>query len=694
MTNNLLTPILNDRTRSVNFFNGRLLTGEDLTAEQQANRVAHSLLGQAVGSGVAYGLEVAESATLSQVTSPVLSVKRGLAINPNGGTLLLDNDTDISLVRPASPTTGGSSVFQECLPMQSGVYIAGAGVYLLTIGPASATQGLAEVSGVSTGVAPCNSKYKADGVQFRLVQLDLTLAELGDVNHLRNLVAYKCFGVADWAADVADPFGTQSGGHGLIDQLRVAKTITGCEVPLAVLYWTASDGVVFVDMWSVRRALVSKDLLDAWVPGAGRRRFVEGLAMFLQFQEQVVALAKSGLSAIKVTDYFNFIPAVGLVPVTGVGSVAGLSATSFFDKFASGTPTVIDASRVAKLVQDSCLSTPVDLTAKGMLQLYEVQANIDAVGSAAANQLYILYISRDMFGFIEHDLVANAFGHAWEAYRGLVKKRVFLPSEVTSDAVGARLTILAAEQDVLAVANQKAALAAARTLNYKDSIDAFSSIYQIQSDLALLFMSAIPGITDPQGRVDFGKTLKNLLDVAGPAGIAALKISLTSNDLHGAAVAQEAINSFVGSWTGSGVAIGFIAVKYNGSSARGTKLVPGDPLPYPHSFNVSNSTDRSLQITLAGSVVAAHGDWSKSVAFQNTDGLQIGSVTLASGTNQDIVVLITVPASAQIGDAATLNVVVNAPAPNNKQGQASLPMTIEAASGPPVVRNVKFTQVL
>ena len=38
MPNNLLTPIVNDRTRSVNFFNGRLLTGEDLTAEQQANR--------------------------------------------------------------------------------------------------------------------------------------------------------------------------------------------------------------------------------------------------------------------------------------------------------------------------------------------------------------------------------------------------------------------------------------------------------------------------------------------------------------------------------------------------------------------------------------------------------------------------------------------------------------------------------
>jgi hypothetical protein len=395
MTNNLLTPILNDRTRSVNFFNGRLLTGEDLTAEQQANRVAHSLLGQAVGSGIAYGLEVTESATLSQVASPVLSVKRGLAINPNGGTLLLDNDTDISLVRPASPTTGGSSVFKECLPMQSGVYIAGAGVYLLTIGPASATQGLAEVSGVSTGVAPCNSKYKADGVQFRLVQLDLTLAELGDVNHLRNLVAYKCFGVADWAADVTDPFGTHSGGHGLIDQLHAAQTITGCEVPLAVLCWTATDGVVFVDMWAVRRALVSRDLLDAWAPGAGRRRFVEGLAMFLQFQQQLNGLAGSAPAinplSVKVTDYFRYLPASGLLPI---GNVTG----DGFDylQFLSGrtyrNPVFMDGTRVERLIHTSFLYPAIDLSNQEMLWLYQVRENQQSFDSGANQpQLYMVF---------------------------------------------------------------------------------------------------------------------------------------------------------------------------------------------------------------------------------------------------------------------------------------------------------------
>jgi len=396
MANNLLTPIVNNRTRSVNFFNGRLLTGEDLTAEQQANRVAHSLLGQAAGAGVAYGLEVSESATLSQVASPVLSITRGLAINSNGGTLLLDSDTDISLVRPASPATAGSSVFAECLPMQSGVYIAGAGVYLLTIGPASATQGLAEVSGVSTGAAPCNSKYKADGVQFRLVQLDLTQTELGDVNHLRNVVAYKCFGVADWATNVADPFGASSNGHGLIDQLRAANTITGCEVPLAVLYWTATDGVVFVDMWAVRRALVSRDLLDAWAPEAGRRRTVEGLAMFLQFEAQINDLieatpSQGTLGTINANQFFRFLPPAGILRLAGATSL-GFDYGKFFSSKTSRGPLFIEGAKVGPLMRMSFSYPPVDLTNPEMVWLYWVRENQEpGVQSSPTTQPYLIF---------------------------------------------------------------------------------------------------------------------------------------------------------------------------------------------------------------------------------------------------------------------------------------------------------------
>ena len=164
-------------------------------------------------------------------------------------------------VRPATAATASTSVFQDCSPVQSGAYVAGAGVYLLTVAPASAAEGLAEVSGVSTAAASCNTNYNADGVQFRLIQIDqtmeLTPAQLADANHLQNLVAYQCLGVSNWNSVWTDPLGSPVEQFGLMDTLRSSQTLTACEVPLAVIYWTADQGIVFLDMWCVRRPVVS-----------------------------------------------------------------------------------------------------------------------------------------------------------------------------------------------------------------------------------------------------------------------------------------------------------------------------------------------------------------------------------------------------------------------------------------------------
>src|SRR5882762_2766063 len=102
MANNLLTPILNTSTVSVNFFNGRLFSAEDINVEKKANNIAHSLLGQAIGSGVAYGFEVGVSAASNTVATPVLSVEHGLAISRSGVALFLEKDTEISLIRSAT----------------------------------------------------------------------------------------------------------------------------------------------------------------------------------------------------------------------------------------------------------------------------------------------------------------------------------------------------------------------------------------------------------------------------------------------------------------------------------------------------------------------------------------------------------------------------------------------------------------
>ena len=388
MAVNLLTPILSTRTRSINFFNGRLLAGEDLTTEQQTNRVAHSLLGKAIGDGVVYGLEVTKSKQSSTTTAPVLAVSQGLAINKNGGTLLLDSDSEIALVRPATGSNGSgtANIFQDCTPPQGGTYIAGAGVYLLTVGPANQSQGLAPVSGLDNTQASCNSKYNVQGVQFRLLPI-LQNVTLPDQNHLRNFVAYQCFGVADQAGFLADPFGTELTSYGLMDQLRANNELTNCEVPLAVMYWTADFGIVFVDMWAVRRPVFPQAATEMWSPFAGRRRMAEGLAMFLQFQEQVSDMVESAAGGIALTsiaakDYFQYLPAVGIIPLAGTASATGLSYQTFFAQRTYRDPTFIEGSVLESLVRRSYLYPPIDFGNQEAIWLYLVRGNVEAIAES------------------------------------------------------------------------------------------------------------------------------------------------------------------------------------------------------------------------------------------------------------------------------------------------------------------------
>jgi len=397
MATNLQTPILNNRTRSVNFFNGRLLTGEDLTAEQQANRAARNVLGYAIGSGVVQGLEVTESVKFSSVQTPVLTVTKGLALNYRGAPLLLADDTDIALVRPANTSNGSTTIFQDCVPVQSGVYVAGAGVYLLTVGPASAPEGLAEVSGISTGAAPCNINYTADGVQFRLIQLDLTPAELSDTNHLQNLVAYKCFALADWDAVRADQFGLRS-NFGIIDQLRAASQLTECEAPLAVLYWTASAGLVFIDQWSVRRRITKRPESARWPLSVNDDADSDAEAAFLQFQAQLTMISRTVASSntVAATTFFRYLPAAGVIPAFTVAPLMqGFDYTQFFNGITYRNPVFINGARLETVLRDSLRYRPIDLNSGELIRLYLVRENRQPLPDGTPNpaQPYIVFVT-------------------------------------------------------------------------------------------------------------------------------------------------------------------------------------------------------------------------------------------------------------------------------------------------------------
>ncbi len=387
--------ILDNGRRSINFFNGRLLSAEDLSQEQTANQEARRALGLTGGPGIAYGLEVFQAAG-SKAQTPVVTVLPGLAVNRRGQTLYLPDQVDLALTRPLDSKAVADSGFSDCIPPQPGVYVAGAGVYLLVMLPAQGTEGRAQVSGLGNNAAACAAKYKLEGVQFRLVNLGLGDHELADVDRLQNNVAYDCFGSADAGVQdfMADPFGQPLAAYGLLDVLHQNGVLTPCDVPLAVMEWT-TQGLGFIDRWAVRRRLARLPASSGWPLLLGERRTGETEAMFLQFEEQIeeMRLNETGLEFLQAVDRFTFLPPAGLLPVIENGSPSGFDVQTFFGDLASNDIAMTDGRLLRRLMQEALHHEPIELNAAEKIQLYLVYENVQAVSAGQTSQLAVVFAS-------------------------------------------------------------------------------------------------------------------------------------------------------------------------------------------------------------------------------------------------------------------------------------------------------------
>lgn len=395
MASNLFTPVLNDRTRAPHFFNGRLLTGEAMTDEQRAQRVANELLGQAVGDGIAYGMEVVATPLLNTIDAPVVTVKSGVAINRRGEILLLASDTQVQLVRPEEEIPEPDKIFRACTPVSTGTYIADAGVYLLTVSSVRAGNGLTQVSGLGDTPAGCNVKYIVDAVEVRLLELPVDDATLGDVDRLRNLVAYQCFGVDDLLDYATDPFGTTSEPHTLLDDVTA---FTDCDVPLAILYWTASGGIQWIDLWAVRRRITtaknaSPSLLDD-------TRLAVAEAMREQFRMHLQTIP--GSSSYEAMTNFRWLPPADFVPLSSSSGATGFAVDAFFDgktwnRHVNWTsPIYMEGGMVEALLRESARYPPVDLQDKEMIWLYSVRQNVRALHLGTTIQPYVIFANANL----------------------------------------------------------------------------------------------------------------------------------------------------------------------------------------------------------------------------------------------------------------------------------------------------------
>lgn len=347
----------------VNFFNGKLLSAEDLSREQQARELLDRRLGQAVGEGVVRGLEVqiADAAKLR------LNVLAGLAINRRGRPLYLEADTRLDLtLPPAQP--GPVTSFKECDPRPTLGSSLDPGAYLLTLYPAEEGKERAEVSGLGNAVAPCHVRFMAQGVQFRLIPLATALSGYGNPPgnpKLQNWLAYRCFGLgeAEYPANrllnltFSTALPAEDGpDYGLLKKLR-PKDLTDCDVPLAVLHIAQGQGLRFVDLWAVRRK-PHRRLSARWQPLLGERRQAEGEAIFYQFQDQVAAMLSPNkdLGQTVASSLFEYLPPVGLLPVGG----NRFQAHQFFKEGPSADDG-LEPAQIRQAVQQALALEPVEV---------------------------------------------------------------------------------------------------------------------------------------------------------------------------------------------------------------------------------------------------------------------------------------------------------------------------------------------
>lgn len=396
-TQALGSPVLSGSAlRSVNFFNGRLLTGDDLAGEQSAQGARLAQLGQLTGAGIAFGLEVQQTAGSSTPQNPIVTVAAGLALSQSGLALSLPSPVDVALAGGA-PTANSEpgGLFAPCQPYAPGTYTAGAGVYLLWIGPDSQGDGLAPVNGLGNQTAPCNVDDYIDTVQFGLIRLALTPAQLADTQHLRNLVAYLCFAPQVLAAFTSDPFGAPPTTYGLIDALR-AQILTADQVPLAIIGWSIDAGIQFVDLWSVRRRITPRAGEGTFGPFVNERRRAQGEAMFLQFQAQIQdLLASPSSTALVASAAFGFLPPAGLLHAGATPAPATGWYSTFFSGMTVGAAAFIEAARVLPFLRASLTYPPIDTSSAELVWLYLVRENAQAASTGSVSQ-YVIFARGDL----------------------------------------------------------------------------------------------------------------------------------------------------------------------------------------------------------------------------------------------------------------------------------------------------------
>ncbi len=365
-----------------NFFNGRILSAEDLRMVMAADRRHRTLVGRALGPGIADGLRV------SRASGSSVTVTAGVAVNRHGEVLDLPTNLEVRVAGTGAIGTSAGpagTAFSDCGGSSPASSTSNA--FLLTVRPDSIETGSAPADPYLTG-ASCGPGFLAEGVRFRRVPFDPAflagvLADtqtpgLGSASpRSRNVVSHLFLGSGPWTAfsDVATA-GDVDPDLELAHQLLALQK---CEVPLAVFYLQGGS-VAELDEWAVRRPCrAATGDAGGLASFTSPLRAAAGTAAYLQFQAQLAELLSStGPSGgPRLATHFRYLPAAGILPAACIGSPGtitdflGSTPMPFFTGFSASAwnkaERPVRSARVEGILRAGAEQPPIDLvTTRGL----------------------------------------------------------------------------------------------------------------------------------------------------------------------------------------------------------------------------------------------------------------------------------------------------------------------------------------
>lgn len=307
------------------FFNGRLLSAEDLQREQALREANERRLARLIGCGIEHGLRVE-----GQTGSTLLAIAAGLGVTPSGYVIEFP-DTRVDLA--AAAVTGARRGFASCDAFADSTVRAG--LHLLVLTPGWLSSGHAAT--LFAGDGDCNRNTELPASRVRL--LPLTPPKATSERTLRNEVAFSLLAQLSQAG--ANRLGWLPAS--------LVPSLTQDDLPLAVLKLDEQARIVFVDFAAVQRPLhVPLDL--------GRDKFrlqartIEMEAFVEQFLMQLSSERSAG-----VRDFGAYVVRPSLVVVHKQDNEEELS----YLRSRLGNPQKRPRDDVSRRVQDALLADPI-----------------------------------------------------------------------------------------------------------------------------------------------------------------------------------------------------------------------------------------------------------------------------------------------------------------------------------------------